>query len=309
MKQRATFKTAEECGVYMVARLTELTASVQAYNATESAAERDTIENKIKELKDAYNDASRCKVLLECIATGSPVLEACKRRYYPVIKTPIKPDDMGGKVMSTETDVKEIDLTSFNRTVLNGWFYRAELLCRYMTGNLVSDLYGEAAVDDMLKFFKVSAEAAKAEKPSNTTISKILAEIIPLMLGSDYEGRVLNADARYVQECFTKKGKGLTIVCMDTKKTVGLLADVCHRILNGGRYEFAQKQIKEPDKSGSGKKQKGASAPKPESQKPESPKPESPAPAVPEKKKASKASASKKASTPRKSRASAKPTK
>ena len=140
----------------------------------------------------------------------------------------------------------------------------------------------------MLKFFRVSAEAAKADKPSNTTIGKILGEIIPLMLGSEYEGRVLGADARYVQECFTKKGKGLTIVCMDTKKTIGLLADVCHRILTGGKYEFAQKQIKEKDDK---KQNKAGSADKPApADKPETP-------AVSEKK--SKSKSTKSASKPR----------
>ena len=142
MKQKATFRTVEECTVAMAARLTELTASVEAYNATESAADRDTIEAKVKDLKDAYNEASRCKVMLECLATGNPVLEACKRRYYGVIKTPVKQNDIGVKVMVTETDAKELDITTFNRTVLNAWFYRAELLCYDMTGDLVSGSYG-----------------------------------------------------------------------------------------------------------------------------------------------------------------------
>lgn len=298
MKQKTTLRTVEECTVAMAARLTELTASVEAYNATESAADRDTIEAKVKDLKDAYNEASRCKVMLECLATGNPVLEACKRRYYGVIKTPVKQNDIGVKVMVTETDAKELDITTFNRTVLNAWFYRAELLCYYMTGDLVSGIYGADHVNDMLKFFRVSAEAAKADKPSNTTIGKILGEIIPLMLGSEYEGRVLGADARYVQECFTKKGKGLTIVCMDTKKTIGLLADVCHRILTGGKYEFAQKQIKEKDDK---KQNKAGSADKPAPAPAD--KPETPAPAVSEKK--SKSKSTKSATKPRTKKESA----
>lgn len=307
MKQKETFTNQAEC----VARKNELVVliktSCENYNAEESAVERDKIEAVLKEQVDAYNNASCCEFKLKCLETENAVFTAIRDRYYPVIKIKTEKDDAGIKTKSAEADVAEFELTSFNRTVLNKWFYRAELLCKYMTIDLANGLGHEKEIADMIQFFKMSAQAATAEAVSNTSLDKMLNEIMPLMIGEEYRGKILSCDVRWLRETFTKKGRGLKVEAANVKKTIGLLKDIGYHMVSGAKYDFAQKQIKMPKPDDEGKPR--ASAPKPESPKPESPKPDAPKTPVSEKKKSGKASAEKKASTPRKSRASAKPTK
>lgn len=242
------FLTTAEYEAIKAEKSAQLNRVVSQFNDCDDKTEADKLEAEIKELQKAYNDASRCMVMLGCIeAEEDTIVAACRTRVYPVIKVSAKRLDSGAKVYEVSPDLKLIDLTSFNRTVIAAWFYRAELLCYMLTKDAASSLgYDKARIGDLMKFFKISEEAANADKVSKTTLKKVVPEIIARMIGEQYEESVVPADINHLLYGFTKDDNkaSLNTKTASTKQTVKLLTDICHRILTDGFYTIDSKQVK-----------------------------------------------------------------
>lgn len=242
------FLTTAEYEAIKVEKSAALNEAVLKFNDCEDRTEADRLDSEIKELQKAYNDASRCLVMLGCIESEEDTISAaCRIRVYPVIKVSAKRLDSGAKMYEVSPDIKLIDLTSFNKTVISAWFYRAELLCQMLTREAASALgYDKARIGDMMKFFKISEEAASAEKVSKTTLKKVVPEIISRMIGEEYAEKVVPADINHLLYGFTKDDNkaSLNTKTASTKQTVKLLTDICHRILTDGFYTIDSKQVK-----------------------------------------------------------------
>lgn len=242
------FKTVAEYEAIKETKSADLNKAVLAFNECEDKAEADKLDQDIKQLQKDYNDASRCVIMVNCIESEEDtIVAACRTRVYPVLKVVQKRQDNGTKVYQVEPDTKLIDLTSFNRNLLNGWYYRAELLCDMMTRNTASSLgYEKARIADMMRFFKISDEAAKAGKVSKTTLKKVVPEIIGCMIGEQYIEKVLPADINHLIFGFTKDDNksSLNTKTASTKQTIKLLTDICHRVLTDGYYTIDSKQVK-----------------------------------------------------------------
>lgn len=236
----------------LIAAMAETRASAEKaildYNACEDKETADNLSNQIKEAKKQWNEYSRQKCLLECLATEAPIVEACKRSTYAVLKTPSDTLESGAKVLRIEEGETLIDLTGFNRSLLNAWFYKAELLCLLMTQEAATSLgYSKQKVnDDIVRFFKLSKEAAESPKASKTTLKKAIPEIIAAMIGEEYGKMVLPCDIRHFIDGFTADDKNnrTDTKVGNVKKTVKLLADICNRILTDGQYRVVTKQLK-----------------------------------------------------------------
>lgn len=243
------FLTVQEYEEIKTAKLAAIAEKVSAYNDTDDKTEGDILEAEIKQLQKEYNDASRCIVMLGCLESEeNTIAAACRIRVYPVVKVVSKKLESGAKMLETDTsDTKLIDLTSFNKSLLTAWFYRAELLCMMLTRDTASALgYDKARLTDVMRFFKISEEAASAGKVSKTTLKKVVPEIVGAMIGAEYAERVLPCDIAHLIEGFSKDDNksSLNTKTASTKQTIKLLTDICHRVLTDGFYTIDSKQIK-----------------------------------------------------------------
>lgn len=242
------FKTVSEYEEIKKERAGLLNDAVQQYNDCEDKVAADKLDKQIKDLQKEYNDASRCIVMLNCIESeGNTIAAACKTRVYPVIKVSAQRLDDGSKVYKIEPDIKLIDLSTFDRSIISAWFYRSELLCAMMTTDAMKNLgFAKERIADMMRFFKISEEAAAADKVSKTTLKKVVPEIIGKMIGEEYAEKVLPADINHMIYGFTSDDKrsALNTRTASTKQVCKLLADICHRILTDGFYTIDSKQIK-----------------------------------------------------------------
>ena len=249
MNNNKGFKTVAEYEAIKASKLAELTNLVSRYNDTDDKTEGDTLETSIKTVQKEYNDASRCIVLLNCLESEeNTIAAACRIRVFPIVKVVSKKLESGAKMLEVDTsDVKLIDLTGFNKTLLTAWYYRAELLCSLLTQETAASLgYDKARLSDMMRFFKISEEAATAPKISKSTLKKVIPEIVGQMIGEEYAEKVLPCDIAHLMEGFTRDDSkvSLTTKTASTKQTIKLLADICHRVLTDGYYTVDSKQVK-----------------------------------------------------------------
>lgn len=145
----------------LIEKMAEVRAAAEearlAYNDCEEKDEADRLMDAIKESKKQYNEYSRQKALLECLATENPIVEACTRSVYPTIRTTSEKLENGSKVLNIEDNTTLIDLTGFNRSLLNGWYYRAELLCLLMTKDAAAALgYPKQKIGTIVKCSKTA---------------------------------------------------------------------------------------------------------------------------------------------------------
>lgn len=243
------FKTVAEYEAIKAEKSAALNTAVSQFNAAEDKAEADKLDQDIKQLLKDYSDASRCIIMVSCIESEEDTIAAaCRTRVYPVLKVSTKRQDNGSKTYEVNPDIKLIDLTTFNRSLLNAWYYRAELLCDMLTRDTAASLgYEKARIADMMRFFKISDEAANAAKVSKSTLKKVVPEIIGCMIGADFAEKVIPADINHLLYGFTKDDNktALNTKTASTKQTIKLLCDIAHRILTDGFYTIDSKQVKQ----------------------------------------------------------------
>lgn len=244
---------------------------VSAFNAAQNITAANAAEVAAKAAVKSANECALRIFLYECIEaagdkTGNEagfaaMIEACRRHTYTVHAVTITSPTESVKVAELTTKDKVVDLTKFNRSVLSPWFYRAELLAELMTRDVATGIgYTGKRLDDAMRFFKLSKEAAESPKVSKNTVKKALPEVVAAMLGGSYRDKVLPVDSAYLIDKFIVGGKAMTVKVASIKQVCGILADVCHRVLTDGYYTIEGRELKAP-------KQKAVSKPesKPES--------------------------------------------
>lgn len=245
---------------YIAARadlLAEAEKQASLYNQASDVTAANTAENAAKTAIKAANDYSLRVFLLDCIESAegktglefqqAVVFEACRRLVYQThsVKLSAATDDV--KTMEITVSEKVVDLTKFNRTVLSAWFYRAELLTDMLTRETAKGIgYSGQRLADAMQFFKLSKEAAEAEKISRTTLKKVLPEIIGAMIGESYKGKVLPVDVNYLLDKFVIGGKSMTVKVSSIKQVCAILTDIAHRAITDGSYTIVGKELKAP---------------------------------------------------------------
>ena len=292
---------------------TKLNDLVSQFNSAESAAALQKIEDQIKDEKKQHNEYTQSLVLTECLASDNPTLEACRRSTYPSVITKTTKTDSGTRVMSVEDSTDLLDITRFSKEITKAWRYRAELLCLFQTKESAAFIgkSNEDFMADLTRFFKISDEAKNAERASKRSTTTIIKNVVSAMIGEQYGNAVVAADVNKFVCGFTNDNRRARdeIQTANFRQTVKLLTDICHRLLTEGEYHIRTKQLTKDGRAWAESGYKHTAPVVSQKIADESPKPDAPKTPVSEKKKSGKASAEKKASTPRKSRASAKPTK
>ena len=78
---------------------------------------------------------------------------------------------------------------------------------------------------------------------SKTNMLKTLQSVVNAMIGEEY--KVLSHDVAFLTSVYSRKNrKALTVTCANHKYMRQYMAEICHRIVCGLRYDVEYKQIK-----------------------------------------------------------------
>ena len=252
-KAKQEFLTKEQ----LIAKIAESRAAlddlVSKFNAAESAADIQKIEDAIKDGKKQHNEYQQSLVLTECLDSQNPTLEACRRSVFPCVITKTTKHENGTRTMAIESSTDLLDLTRFAKTVTNPWRYLAELLCLFQTKETAASI-GRSDKEfqaDLVRFFKLSEDARKAPKASKRSTTTIIKEVVSAMIGEEYGKLVVAADVNKFVCGFTQDNKRnrTEIMTGNFRQTTKLLTDICHRILTEGQYAVRTKQLTKDGKA------------------------------------------------------------
>ena len=252
-KAKQEFLTKEQ----LIAKIAESRAAlddlVSKFNAAESAADIQKIEDAIKDGKKQHNEYQQSLVLTECLDSQNPTLEACRRSVCPCVVTKTTKHENGTRTMAIESSTDLLDLTRFAKTITNPWRYKAELLCLFQTKETAASIgrSDKDFQDDLVRFFKLSEDARKAPKASKRSTTTIIKEVVSAMIGEEYGKMVVAADVNKFVCGFTQDNKRnrTEIMTGNFRQTVKLLTDICHRILTEGQYAVRTKQLTKDGKA------------------------------------------------------------
>lgn len=254
---QTTTMTREEYVAAQAEYLAKAEEAVSAYNQASDTTAANAAESAAKAAIKSANDCALRVFLLDCIAAGAGtedataaahavMVKACTDHTYKIHALTVSAAADDVKTATIVPREKVVDLTKFNRAVVSQWFYRAEILTDFLTRDIATGIgYSAQRLNDAMRFFKLSKEAAAAPKVSKSTLKKVVPEIIGAMLGAEYAEKVIAADVNYLLDKFVVGGKSMVVKVASIKQTVGLLADIAHRVLTDGFYTVEGKELKE----------------------------------------------------------------
>lgn len=249
--------------------------------ANASKAEADNIEKLLKEKEKAYADQARDELFHACKHGDDPIVTIIKCYAYGTLRHKIDHDKVSGRVTgmkAAEDGEKQINLVKFceycGQDTL--WRYKVEKLGFLLTLRAAKDLkLPDTDVAKIHKMYRIDDIARKedmgATPDSNNQLCKLLQKVIDAILyvdnGSGKNVYACNShDVGYLLRAFSRKGKErLTIRVSDAKALHGLIVDVMHRIITGGKYGLEYKIAKKSHEEvveGSNPAKNGAAKPK-----------------------------------------------
>ena len=235
----------------------EIRTSVEEYNDAYQNARYDeaaVIEDKITEKVNEHTSIKKTICFDECRETPDPMLEACKRLSYQILS--IKDTKEGDKkipVRIVEETFRGINLLKLHKFVKDGigadksWSNAVEKLNLLMTLQTAKDL--KVCVEDIDNSYamnRLSREYSfdKLKAKNVNEVLKMLTTIVHAMLGENYTPE--ECDAHYIIKTYARKTRGALKVKVATHKAlVGVIQEVCHRIITGKTYEVDYKRIKD----------------------------------------------------------------
>lgn len=210
-----------------------------------------SVEEKISEKVNEYTSHARTIAFEDCVATGDPMLEACKRLTYDTIRAKDEPiEDSKLKKKVIEDIGKPIQLGKLHKFADGGigqdknWIYALEQLNYILTAQKAVDLgIDPKDIKDNYYMSKISRDYDLGKNPaSNTNLLKTLNSIIAMMVGADY--KAVSHDVNYLKSIYTKKGrKALSVTCANHRFMQNYVQEICHRIICGKVYDVDYKKI------------------------------------------------------------------
>lgn len=215
-----------------------------------------------------YVNTARNECFAACAAADDPIIAAVTLLTFDTIKVKEeKPKADGPKfpTLSIEDTTKPIDLIRFDSYcrksghpkgigTAKDWIYQSQKFNMLMTASAALDLRGSddhrkpsdivKTVSDSMAMHQIARELDMGDCPtSKTAKTELLSKVIAAMVGDGF--KVTTHDLRFFEMAFTKKGKrALTITASNHKQVVGILAEVCHKLVCGKAYEVDYKKIK-----------------------------------------------------------------
>ena len=208
----------------------------------------------ITDVVNAYTAAAREECFKALAKTDDPMLEGIKQLTFPTIKAVEKKvgeDKEKIPVMSIEDIEKPIDLLRLNKFIKGGigkdksWVHMVQKFNFLLTAQKALDLGLDPKAIDDYAMSDIAKDIDMGRTPtSNTNILKTLQKVVTAMVGEEF--KAVSHDVKFLQSVYTKKNnrKALTVTCSNHKYLTQYLAEVCHRIVMGKKYEVEYKTIK-----------------------------------------------------------------
>lgn len=203
---------------------------------------------------EGYNAIAHVECFKALKATADPMLEAVKQLTYPIIRT-VEHQTGEGKdklpVVSIEDGEKAIDILKLHNAVKGGigankqWPYMIEKFNFLMTAQKAVDLgIDPKEINDSYAMNAISREIDMGKTPtSKTNILRTLGTVISAMIGEEY--KPTSHDVNFLMSIYSRKSrKALTVTCANHKYMRQYLAEVCHRIVLGEKYNVDYKKAK-----------------------------------------------------------------
>lgn len=213
-------------------------------------------------------NTARNECFAACAEAENPIIAAVTLLTFDTIKVhEDKPKADGPKfpTLSIADTTKPIDLIRFDSYcrksghpkgigTAEDWIYQSQKFNMLMTASAALDLRGSddhrkpsdivKTVSDSMAMHQIARELDMGDCPtSKTAKTELLSKVIAAMVGEGY--KVTTHDLRFLEMAFTKKGKrALTITASNHKQVVGILAEICHKLVTGRTYEVDYKKIK-----------------------------------------------------------------
>ena len=244
--------------------LRDLAEAVENYNKAARLKNLDDM-NKYNSAcvaaKNLYNDSVRTIFYAECCNKADPLLEAVKVHSYTGINfRDAKEEDCDFVIRKTYDAEYYVQLSAFNKyaeQVLGhsigankDWLHMIEKFTQLMTFYAAQEIgIDPKIVADTYAIRQIAKQIELGETPtSKTQIQKQLQDVVTAMLGeSDGElnFKVLTHDAAFIRLLFAKKSRSaLTLAASSPKEMNALVAQVCHRIVNGEDYRIEYRKPK-----------------------------------------------------------------
>ena len=161
-----------------------------------------------------------------------------------------KGDDMI-PVRSPVEKEKQIDLEKLHKYCGKigsdeNWSHVAQKLNMLLTAQKAVDLgLDPKKINDSYAMSEIARSFEMGKTPtSKTNILKTMQMVIDAMIGEAY--KVTSHDVNYVMSVYSKKNRAaLTVTCANHKFFRNYMAEVCHRIVTGKKYEVDFKAKKE----------------------------------------------------------------
>ncbi len=245
-----------------IARMAELKAQVSAlvlkYNElNQGEGKLDDIRRVDMDTEQAVNEytgLARDACFAECIATGSPMLEAVKRLKFETIGVK---DEMTGdgpvKIpvrILNEHRQRDIDLYKLH-TAAGGigadkhWVDVIQKINFLLTVDRAIGLGRDPkSFSDSYAMSAIARDIDMGKTPtSKTNILRTVQAAVTAMLGDGY--KATSHDVNFLLYIYSKKSRNaLKVACATHKYMRGYMAEVCHHIVTGEPYDIESKEIK-----------------------------------------------------------------
>lgn len=230
--------------------------------------ERSESASNIDDLVIDYNKALKNELYAELVKSETPMVDAIKKFYVPVLKViDVKNDEgivIGKTVYNSDgmvnIDNKTINILDFdkqNKYTLaeKGWQYKLEKFNQLMCLKVANELgYTKGEMSKIVKTYYISDLAKKidmGETPtSNTKALVALQSLIDSIIYKDNGNgknvyKATSHDIVYIDKLFCKKGKNaLSLSVSNSALMRELVTRVLYRIVVDGKYSVDHKVIK-----------------------------------------------------------------
>lgn len=227
---------------------------VKNYNEliqTGSYADAAKLDEEIQQTINEYTTEARKICFNVCKESENPMITAVTLLTFATIAT--KDEKVGDEKIPVRSVVdkdKAIDLQKLHKYIAGGigadknWIYVAEKFNCLLTASAAIDIgLDPKAVNDSYEMSAISKDIDLGKVPTSDSAKLAqLKAVIESMIGDGY--KVTTHDLKFLMKVYTKKSrKALTVTTANQKYLRGYLAEICHKLVTGKKYDIDYKKV------------------------------------------------------------------
>ena len=234
----------ERIGKLAELKLTAETLALSYNEAMQGGRFDKETEKSITDTVNEYTAVARDICFDDCKNTDDPMLAAVTMLSFMTIGT--KDEKKGDDIIPVRVIVekeKQIDLEKLHKYCGKigkdeNWSHIAQKLNMLLTAQKAVDLgLDPTKINDSYAMSEIARAFDMGKTPtSKTSLLKTMQTVITAMIGEEY--KVTSHDVNYITSVYSRKNRAaLTVTCANHKYFRNYVAEVCHRIVTGKKYE------------------------------------------------------------------------